>query len=687
MTIKEIQTKTGSLTSYGWYIFLVFCWFFADNRFTTLGSGWLGESLFVLVQWTYRILVLPFLLAGVFGGIHEQQRSGEEWSIGLFVRSALRAYLQIMGASVLGLFLFMALYITILLATGLGTMENGDLWVGLLSIPYSAILLFWLTGIVVERKVFKGLFGGLRTLVRNPFALASGLVWGLIGFADTASMKFLNLEPSAALDGIRAAVLAATRVLATMYALSLYKQARPEADAVPLEDLSSDESAPDAGDRWIRTAFGFSLLSFLPVVHLIALALGIVAIRRTPRFSMRAWIAASAGGFFTLFYLFLAIGWLLNRSGGGTGPGYAFVTDVNADLGPQMVLLEQGSYGTSIQQLEDYTAANPSHHWSVDTALALANLEAFDLDGAVESFRAAAEQEPERAEFYFYYGLALLQQDQETRAGEQFQLALEHDPGLADAARYRDLVESLYEPSTYMNAVLFIVVLLILFTVHEYGHALAAWKLGDDTAQKLGRLTLNPIPHLDLFGSIILPAILLFQNAAIMFGWAKPVPVNVANFKDPRRDHMRVSFAGPAMNFFVSMICFILLGFLMLFLRLFWPETLSLNFAAPFSGLALSGPPNARWLILVVLFLKHLFYTSLVLGIFNLIPIPPLDGSWILSGMLPPRWRDAYERIRPYGFVIFLLLVVTSVTDVILTVPLALTWGVLQLVVSAMGFG
>lgn len=109
------------------------------------------------------------------------------------------------------------------------------------------------------------------------------------------------------------------------------------------------------------------------------------------------------------------------------------------------------------------------------------------------------------------------------------------------------LLHSTYNPSQLLSGLLYVFILLILFTLHEYGHAFAAWKLGDDTAEKQGRLTLNPIPHLDLFGSILLPAILLFQQSEFVFGWVRPVPVDPRNFKNPQRDHMLVSFAGPAL--------------------------------------------------------------------------------------------------------------------------------------------
>ena len=200
-----------------------------------------------------------------------------------------------------------------------------------------------------------------------------------------------------------------------------------------------------------------------------------------------------------------------------------------------------------------------------------------------------------------------------------------------------------------------LIVLVVAFTIHELAHAWTADRFGDDLPRLQGRLTLNPLVHLDPLGSILL--------LATGFGWARPVPVNPENFADPRKDHMIVSFAGPAMNLVISMVCFLLLGVLMLFVRILWPEALALNLATPSSSLSLVGPAFASWIVIPVAFLKQLFFTSLVLGCFNLIPVPPLDGSWIFSGLLPQGARNLFEKIRPYSFLIFLLIVMTPALD------------------------
>lgn len=175
-----------------------------------------------------------------------------------------------------------------------------------------------------------------------------------------------------------------------------------------------------------------------------------------------------------------------------------------------------------------------------------------------------------------------------------------------------------------------IIVLLFSVIVHEVMHGLVALKFGDTTALRAGRLTLNPIPHIDLFGTILLPALLIFTGAPILFGWAKPVPVNPLNFSSIRKGELFVSAAGILANFFLAAIAAIIFHILNAL-----PQTF------PF----LLG--------------KLLHFTAminLVLGIFNLFPIPPLDGSKILLSQLPLHLARQYQKLEQYGFLILLIL-------------------------------
>jgi len=186
-------------------------------------------------------------------------------------------------------------------------------------------------------------------------------------------------------------------------------------------------------------------------------------------------------------------------------------------------------------------------------------------------------------------------------------------------------------------------VVLFAITIHEAAHGWAAYKMGDPTAHALGRITLNPIAHIDPIGTILLPLILVIMGAP-PFGWAKPVPVNPFNLKNPRRDNLVISAAGPLSNFSVALIAFILLQML----KLANPDVLMMRGGTPSLG-------NGLFLIL--------YYTILInviLAVFNLIPIPPLDGSGVLMGLISEEAAAKYEQIRPYGFIILILLIMTG---------------------------
>lgn len=175
-----------------------------------------------------------------------------------------------------------------------------------------------------------------------------------------------------------------------------------------------------------------------------------------------------------------------------------------------------------------------------------------------------------------------------------------------------------------------IVILLFSVILHEVMHGFVALRFGDHTAQKAGRLTLNPIPHIDLFGTILLPGLLIITGSPILFGWAKPVPVNPLNFTNIRRGEFAVSAAGILSNFGLAIAAAI---------------TFQILDAIPILSPSLIGS-----------LLQFTAIINLVLGIFNLFPIPPLDGSKILLSQLPYNLAKSYQRLEPYGILILLIL-------------------------------
>lgn len=185
--------------------------------------------------------------------------------------------------------------------------------------------------------------------------------------------------------------------------------------------------------------------------------------------------------------------------------------------------------------------------------------------------------------------------------------------------------------------------LLFAVIVHEYFHGRAAERLGDPTARLMGRLTFNPLPHIDIVGSIIFPALLFAASGgSVLFGWAKPVPVNPYNLRDARRDMVWISLAGPGANLAAALASGLLLR------------------AMGISGLTAEGV----WFPIYLLLINFLFI-NILLAVFNLIPIPPLDGSKVLAGFLPYRLYAGYMKLERYGmFVILGLLLLGQVMGV-----------------------
>jgi len=187
---------------------------------------------------------------------------------------------------------------------------------------------------------------------------------------------------------------------------------------------------------------------------------------------------------------------------------------------------------------------------------------------------------------------------------------------------------------------LLVPVLLVSIVVHEVAHAWQARREGDETAASLGRITLNPLPHIDLMGSVLVPLLLWFGNTGILFGWAKPVPVVPGNFRNYKWGDIRVSLAGIVSNLGLA----VLFTFVMLF-------TIK---AEPLVG---AGGPWGEGLDGVRRMAYYGLYINLILAFFNLIPIPPLDGSHVLYHMLPGRLAEGYRRLGRYGLFILMGLV------------------------------
>jgi Zn-dependent protease len=189
---------------------------------------------------------------------------------------------------------------------------------------------------------------------------------------------------------------------------------------------------------------------------------------------------------------------------------------------------------------------------------------------------------------------------------------------------------------------------------HEAAHGFVANRLGDPTARMLGRLTLNPIRHIDLWGTIIIPLVLIITKVPILFGYAKPVPINPRYFKDPKRDMALVAFSGPCSNFSLALLS----GIVFRIILWRYPELYPIIMD---DGRTFSGAGIAAWLLVpLLLMLVKSVQINVILAVFNLLPIPPLDGGRVMMGILPDHQAQKLGQIEPWGFFIVIFLIMLN---------------------------
>lgn len=206
--------------------------------------------------------------------------------------------------------------------------------------------------------------------------------------------------------------------------------------------------------------------------------------------------------------------------------------------------------------------------------------------------------------------------------------------------------------------------ILIAIILHEVAHGFVAYRLGDPTAKVMGRLTLNPIAHIDIFGTILMPVMLfIFTNGQFVFGYAKPVPINPYNFKNPKRDMAISAAGGPATNILLAILSVMLIKYAVIPASAFVSDDIVAKVIKP-----------------LIMMLTASVTINVILASFNLIPIPPLDGGRVLMGLLPHKQANALGKLEPFGMIIVLILVMTGMAGYIIMPLIRLFLGLIDMV-------
>lgn len=217
----------------------------------------------------------------------------------------------------------------------------------------------------------------------------------------------------------------------------------------------------------------------------------------------------------------------------------------------------------------------------------------------------------------------------------------------------------------WMNTFLIIYVLFFSVVIHEMAHALAGYVSGDDTAKRAGRITTNPLSHVSVAGTVIVPLVLHLAGASVVFGWAKPVPFTPTKLRRHPRDQVFLSMAGPFSNFILSYLFFnLLLITSMVFGRLH-PGVLQNILPMNLNPEPLTGIPHPGFWFVIFAILYMGMIINVALGVFNLIPFPPLDGFWILKAVLPKKAAPAIGKFQALGFILILVALQFGILDLI----------------------
>lgn len=584
------------------------------------------------------------------------------------------------------MFLFVGLFIASIMLAG---QEQKELYLDLGSNFIIILSYFWLTACIFEKnRLGKAFKSAVKTAVKYPAFYAGFFIFS---FLDTVVFNRLMTEDNF-LPILSFGFLFAMGYL-MFYKMIVLKFARYGSLAQKqelVEGYFRQERVVEHDEKMElkegRKCLILGIFSFFPFVHLVALFYSLKKMRRQKFARVRLIAGFILGVFFTTMYLFAFLGMIVPLK--KTDLSYARTIDIymkpNAASLPVQKALRKIKNGDYLGALDLLKKVNDGTE-VVCFAKGVIYEKFGDIDQAIEMFSKSIKFDANNGEAYFHLGfLTMYKPDQAEKAKAYFKDFLASYPHDPKALKYIQLLNNgVNWASDIFVKIIMIVVLLISFVLHEFSHALTAYKCGDETQKSNRRLTLNPFAHLDLFGSIILPAVLLLRNSPVVFGWAKPVSFDRTKFKDPDRDEALVSLMGPAMNICVGLVATTVLVFMGFVLSRVFRGFVSLNYFTPFAITSIVGIPLAKFWIYVNIFFFEMAIMSLVLAVFNLLPIPPLDGSWLLPKYLPLRWQAKYEKLRKYSFIFILIIVLTPILDFVIGLPVMFYLGFLNLVLAA----
>lgn len=636
--------------------------------------------------WIFFLFVRPALFSFILSFFFIESTDDRQIVLHRKIRfSFFSSFLRI--SLIFWFFLTICLFLCSLM---LNVNEQKDLYLDLISNFIVVLNYFWLAASIFEKnKICPAFKTALKTALKYP---AFYTCFFIFSFLDTVVFKRLMLE-NGFLPVISFGFLFAVGYL-IFYKMIILKFASHGNLSARQELLNGylkqDETLEHDENKELndgKKCLILGIFSFLPFVHLAALFYSFKRIKRQRFGRLRAVSGFVLGAFFTAMYLFAVLAAFMPLK--KEGPSH--IRTIQRYLLP-------GASPSSVQKAlrqilnDEYFAAMDSldkagveETEAVCFAKGIIYEDFKDYERSIAMFSKCSQLNSQNSEVYFHLGfLTMYKPDGIGQARSYFEKFLSFYPHDSQARGYLRLLDNSVDwPADISVKIIMIAVLLLSFILHEYSHALTAYKCGDESQKDKGRLTLNPFPHLDLFGSIILPAVLLLRNSPVIFGWARPVSIDKTKFKQPDRDEVLVSLMGPVMNLAVALAATLLLVLIGFILPRIFSGFISLNFFSPFGVTAISGVPFAKFWTYVNIFLLELVIMSLVLAVFNLLPIPPLDGSWLLPKYLPAQWQVRYEALRKYSFILILIIVLTPLLDIIIGLPLVLYLGFLNLVIAA----